>query len=156
METNQTSSLEKMEVDEEPATSSASQSSSKDKDTGASSKQQQQQSSKVLFANPSTVASVSISLHPLVLMNMSEHWTRIRAQEGAAKPVYGALIGKQQGRKLELLNSFELKFEIIDNDVIINKDYYNMKEEQCEELKKVKIRFDSKIFTFQISKFLAN
>ena len=26
--------------------------------------------------------SVSVSLHPLVVMNISEHWTRVRAQEG--------------------------------------------------------------------------
>lgn len=33
-------------------------------------------------------ASVTVSLHPLVIMNISEHWTRIRAQEGS----------KQQGK----------------------------------------------------------
>jgi COP9 signalosome complex subunit 6 len=76
--------------------------------------------------------SVTISLHPLVLMNISEHWTRIRAQEGSAQPVYGALIGKQEGRKIEVFNSFELKYEIIDGDVNINRDYYNTKEEQCK------------------------
>ena len=31
--------------------------------------------------------SVSVSLHPLVIMNVSEHWTRRTAQEG--KPVQG-------------------------------------------------------------------
>lgn len=29
--------------------------------------------------------SVSVALHPLVIMNISEHWTRVRAQEGQAK-----------------------------------------------------------------------
>jgi COP9 signalosome complex subunit 6 len=76
--------------------------------------------------------SVVISLHPLVLMNISEHWTRYRAQEGSALQVYGALIGKQEGRKIEVFNSFELKYEKIDEDVIINRDYYNTKEEQCK------------------------
>jgi COP9 signalosome complex subunit 6 len=28
----------------------------------------------------STSKSVTISLHPLVIMNISEHWTRVRAQ----------------------------------------------------------------------------
>jgi COP9 signalosome complex subunit 6 len=65
-------------------------------------------------------------------MNISEHWTRIRAQEGSALAVYGALIGKQEGRKVEIFNSFELRYEIIDGDVIINRDYYNTKEEQCK------------------------
>jgi len=34
--------------------------------------------------------SVSVSLHPLVIMNVSEHWTRRTAQEG--KPVHGGHI----------------------------------------------------------------
>lgn len=32
-----------------------------------------------------TVGSVTCSLHPLVIMNISEHWTRERAQEGAVQ-----------------------------------------------------------------------
>lgn len=35
-----------------------------------------------VVATASTIASVTVSLHPLVIMNISEHWTRIRAQEG--------------------------------------------------------------------------
>lgn len=37
-----------------------------------------------VMANPSTIPSVTVSLHPLVIMNISEHWTRIRAQGGTA------------------------------------------------------------------------
>ena len=39
---------------------------------------------KNVMASSGTVGSVSVSLHPLVIMNISEHWTRIRAQSGAA------------------------------------------------------------------------
>lgn len=46
--------------------------------------------------------------------------------------VIGALIGKQKGRNIEIMNSFELVFSVFENDVIIDKDYYNMKEEQCK------------------------
>lgn len=112
--------LEKMEVDEIEPTASTSAASS------SSAKKQQQ----VLAKN--AIPSVTISLHPLVLMNIAEHWTRFRAQEGAAKAVYGALIGKQDGRKIEVYNSFELRHETIDGDVVINRDYYNTKEEQCK------------------------
>lgn len=38
---------------------------------------------KSVMASSGTVGSVSISLHPLVIMNVSEHWTRLRAQEGS-------------------------------------------------------------------------
>lgn len=48
--------------------------------------------------------------------------------------VIGALIGKQKGRNIEVMNSFELVFSVIDGDIIIDRDYYNLKEEQCEYL----------------------
>ena len=35
-----------------------------------------------VMASSGTTGSVTIALHPLVIMNISEHWTRIRAQEG--------------------------------------------------------------------------
>lgn len=31
------------------------------------------------------VGSVTCSLHPLVIMNVSEHWTREKAQEGSVQ-----------------------------------------------------------------------
>lgn len=46
--------------------------------------------------------------------------------------VIGALIGKQKDRNIEVMNSFELVFSVIDGDIIIDRDYYNMKEEQCK------------------------
>lgn len=46
--------------------------------------------------------------------------------------VIGALIGKQKGRNIEVMNSFELVFSVIGGDIVIDKDYYNMKEEQCK------------------------
>ena len=58
----------KMEVDEEAGPSNAAISSS-------------------VMASSGTTGSVTVALHPLVIMNISEHWTRIRAQEG--KPTQG-------------------------------------------------------------------
>lgn len=107
--------LEKMDIDEAGPSGSNTSNSAR---------------SQILAKN--AIPSVTLSLHPLVLMNISEHWTRYRAQEGRAQPVYGALIGKQDGRKIEVCNSFELRYEEIDGDVIINRDYYNTKEEQCK------------------------
>ncbi|XP_012526287.1 COP9 signalosome complex subunit 6 [Monomorium pharaonis] len=87
-----------------------------------------------VMASSGTIGSVSISLHPLVIMNVSEHWTRLRAQEGSDQLVYGALIGKQKGRNIEIMNSFELLFTCIGDDVIIDRDYYNTKEEQFKQV----------------------
>lgn len=38
---------------------------------------------KSLVVTTATAGSVTVSLHPLVIMNVSEHWTRLRAQEGS-------------------------------------------------------------------------
>jgi len=82
----------------------------------------------------SGVATVSVSLHPLVIMNISEHWTRIKAQAGTPKQVYGALIGKQEGRSIEVMNSFELDYNTIDGQVVIDREYYQTKEEQFKQV----------------------
>ena len=42
-----------------------------------------------LMAPASTAPSVLISLHPLVIMNVSDHWTRVKAQSG--KPSNGII-----------------------------------------------------------------
>lgn len=42
---------------------------------------------KSVLAPAGTVPSVNVAIHPLVLMNISEHWTRTRAQSG--KPETG-------------------------------------------------------------------
>eukprot|EP00794_Sanderia_malayensis_P010995 gene10995-12158_t len=86
---------------------------------------------------PSASASVSVALHPLVIMNISEHHTRIRAQEGSASQksrVFGAILGKQEGRNIELFNSFELQFDVVEDDIIINMEYYKTKEEQFRQV----------------------
>lgn len=48
------------------------------------------------------------------------------------RSVIGALIGKQEGRNIEVMNSFELLSHTIDDRVHIDKEYYYTKEEQCE------------------------
>lgn len=42
------------------------------------------------------------------------------------------------------MNSFELVFSIIVGDIIIDRDYYNMKEEQC----KYKVKVKSELIVF--------
>lgn len=48
--------------------------------------------------------------------------------------VIGALIGKQEGRNIEVMNSFELLSHTVDERVHIDKEYYYTKEEQCKWL----------------------
>ncbi|KAG1678117.1 COP9 signalosome complex subunit 6 [Nymphon striatum] len=87
---------------------------------------------KSVMASCGTTGSVTVSLHPLVIMNISEHWTRIRAQEG--QPKQGALIGKQKGRNIEIMNSFELVWIFLDDHIVIDREYYASKEEQFKQV----------------------
>ncbi|KFO36841.1 COP9 signalosome complex subunit 6 [Fukomys damarensis] len=80
--------------------------------------------------------SVSVALHPLVILNISDHWIRMRSQEGRPVQVIGALIGKQEGRNIEVMNSFELLSHTVEEKIIIDKEYYYTKEEQCERGKR--------------------
>lgn len=46
--------------------------------------------------------------------------------------VIGALLGTQDGRNIEIFNSFELQFDLFDDgQIVINMEYYKTKEEQC-------------------------
>lgn len=48
--------------------------------------------------------SVTVQLHPLVVLNISEHWTRNKVKENSpAVVVYGALLGKQEGHHVEVI-----------------------------------------------------
>jgi len=87
-----------------------------------------------VMAAPGTTGSVSVALHPLVIMNMSEHWTRVKAQEGKPTQVLGAVIGIQKGRKLEIMNSIELLFEYVNDEIVIDMEYYNLKESHFKQV----------------------
>ncbi|KDQ54790.1 hypothetical protein JAAARDRAFT_134778 [Jaapia argillacea MUCL 33604] len=62
---------------------------------------------------PSTTSSgLSLSLHPLPILNISEHLTRLKLQTKSNSPfVLGALLGTQNGREIEIVNTFELAVE---------------------------------------------
>lgn len=88
-----------------------------------------------VMASTNATGSVSVSLHTLVIMNISEHWTRVKAQAGEQERVIGALIGKQKGRNIEVMNSFELLFHPFDDgSIVIDKEYYLMKESQFKQV----------------------
>jgi len=80
-------------------------------------------------------ASITVALHPLVIMNISDQYTRIKAQEEVVPKVFGALLGKQNGRHLELFNSFELQHtETTEGEVSIEMNYFRDKEEQFRQV----------------------
>lgn len=48
--------------------------------------------------------------------------------------VYGALLGVQRGRCVEVCNSFELVVSEEDGCTVLDHEYFTAKEEQCETL----------------------
>ena len=80
-------------------------------------------------------ASLSISLHPLVVMSMSDHYTRVLAQrQGKEVKVYGALLGTQKGRNLEVSNCFEIKTEVKDGLQLLDQEYLTEKDTMFKQV----------------------
>lgn len=45
--------------------------------------------------------------------------------------MFGALLGVQKGRQVEISNSFELAVDIVNDSAVLDKEYFSAKEEQC-------------------------
>lgn len=55
---------------------------------------------------------ISISLSPLVIMSITDHYTRQRyIEESVDAKVYGVLLGQQDGKNIKILHSFESVFD---------------------------------------------
>lgn len=79
----------------------------------------------------------SFKLHPLVLVNVSDHYTRLKAQLQAGEEpsrVMGCLLGTQSGREIEIFNSFEVKTATTDGVPIFDNDYLRQKQEQYKKV----------------------
>ena len=63
------------------------------------------------MAAESETSALSVTLHPLVIINVSDHFTRSRCNTSGSTDtrVFGILIGVQNGRQMEIANSFEVK-----------------------------------------------
>jgi len=75
--------------------------------------------------------ALTISLHPLVIINVSDHYTRqIVRTSGQTKRVFGALLGIQSGRNVEIYNSFELVYN--DQSKSLDLQFLTEKEKQMK------------------------
>ncbi|KAH9968760.1 COP9 signalosome subunit 6 [Russula dissimulans] len=80
----------------------------------------------------STLSSLSLSLHPLPILNISEHLTRLRLQTNATLPfVLGALLGTQNGREVEIVNTFEVA---VGQGEMVDHDSFNVRKEQYKQV----------------------
>jgi len=82
-----------------------------------------------------TQGALTILLHPLVIIHISDHWIRAKVQNNKENPrVIGALLGVQNGRNVEIFNSFELVFDVVDNVPVIEPKYLHTKLEQFKKV----------------------
>jgi len=76
----------------------------------------------------------SLKLHPLVIINISDHYTRMVAQEGRDVEVFGALFGTQKGREVEIFNSFEILVEKGGDGYRVDRDFVQQKTALFKEV----------------------
>jgi len=81
-------------------------------------------------------SALTISLHPLVIINISDHATRAKMQgDGKSQPrVIGALFGVQSGRNIEIFNSFEIVYTVVEGSIIVDSEYVKAKQEQFSQV----------------------
>ncbi|CAK9873661.1 unnamed protein product [Sphagnum jensenii] len=88
----------------------------------------------------SSSSGLTFKLHPLVILNISDHYTRIKAQQSgsASRPVppgprvYGCVLGVQTGRTVEIFNSFELHYDATQN--VLDRAFLESKQEQYKKV----------------------
>ncbi|KAK3676114.1 hypothetical protein LTR78_003864 [Recurvomyces mirabilis] len=80
-------------------------------------------------------ASLSVQLHPLVLLTISDYITRhtLRSQEG---PIVGAIIGQQNGRNFTLEHAFECRLAEQKGAVVLDSDWFAERLEQYKDVHK--------------------
>ncbi|KNC99284.1 uncharacterized protein SPPG_05538 [Spizellomyces punctatus DAOM BR117] len=92
------------------------------------------QTTKVV-SDAASASGLIITLHALVIINISDQWTRTKMQQGDVNPiVIGALLGTQSGREIEIFDSYELPFTIVDEKPVMDKVYFVSKQEQLRQV----------------------
>ncbi|KAI8090059.1 maintenance of mitochondrial structure and function-domain-containing protein [Halteromyces radiatus] len=77
-------------------------------------------------------SGLSISIHPLVLLNISDHYTRSKLQNPTTVNIYGALLAQQSGRDIDIIHSFE--FSLQQDGKSIDQVYMSTKLEQMKQV----------------------
>ncbi|BGP05334.1 hypothetical protein JCM10049v2_001139 [Rhodotorula toruloides] len=78
---------------------------------------------------------LKVALHPLPLLSISEHYTRISLQTGIpGTRVVGALLGTQAGRDVEVMNSFEVVVNNEDGVLKLDHAYFVTRRDQFRQV----------------------
>lgn len=86
-----------------------------------------------------------IQVHPLVIMNVADHFTRERrnfqqnqqaagavASADAKMPqAIGALFGIQNGLEVSVFDSFEMRYDVVNGEFQLDKEFLTSRIQQC-------------------------
>lgn len=67
--------------------------------------------------------NLKVLVHPLVIMNCADHCNRSKYIEPRRTRVIGVLLGKQEGRDIELINSVEISFTMENGKNVIDEAF---------------------------------
>jgi COP9 signalosome complex subunit 6 len=67
-------------------------------------------------------------IHSLVTLSISDQWTRARVQNDGTIKVAGALLGKQSGRNIEIINTFEVHSINVGGILQLDEEFFNGRE----------------------------
>lgn len=96
-----------------------------------------EQSNSLLSSHRSSVSGLQVHLHPLVLLNVSDHVTR-HVSRRRHDPIVGALLGRQNGREISLEFAFECDVIQGDEDAFkINDSWFRDRLQQYKDVHKV-------------------
>ncbi|KAK9849666.1 hypothetical protein WJX84_003105 [Apatococcus fuscideae] len=85
-----------------------------------------------------SASGLDFKLHPLVVINISDHLLRIKAnaldQAQGSDRVLGCLLGQQNGRVVDISNSFEIKYSMGPSGIDIDDAFLIKKQEQYKQV----------------------
>eukprot|EP00013_Stygamoeba_regulata_P025702 CAMPEP_0177663440 /NCGR_PEP_ID=MMETSP0447-20121125/19913_1 /TAXON_ID=0 /ORGANISM="Stygamoeba regulata, Strain BSH-02190019" /LENGTH=332 /DNA_ID=CAMNT_0019169249 /DNA_START=52 /DNA_END=1050 /DNA_ORIENTATION=- len=81
--------------------------------------------------------TLDVFLHPLVMMNIADQFTRMRilsSSHDSLIRVYGALVGVKVGRRVEIANSYEVVETQVGGKTVLDIDYLNTKRSEVAKV----------------------
>lgn len=93
---------------------------------------EEMRSNNILVSDRPSDSNLTVSLHPLVLLTISDHITRHQVR-GFTGNIVGALIGQQKGREITLEHAFECNVQIDEqNQASLQKEWFEDRLQQCK------------------------
>ena len=75
-------------------------------------------------------SGLEFKLHPLVIINISDHFTRCSLNVKTGGRVIGCLLGEQKGRVIHLTNTFEMIFKSDSEEQSLDREHLSAKKDQ--------------------------